>query len=707
MLRVSKNLLDPSFDGGSVRDMTDGRFTSDGAKLLSTNIRSAMNVGKPEGIKTNKISQVSSDIAKSLGENTKDIQNIIENQGDETKKELASLMTKMAAAQQKTGKASVAAIKDLIKQVERIRSAAGDQGDELVEKFGLDKAQKTLASDVGRGSVGGTAWRKMMKTDEGLGFKDSFKQAFTMEKMFGLKPSADDVIKKQREDVEAERENINQSNGMLNTVEQLGVTTESDTPSTIEKNAEGGNTFVSGIDRESLDNKKVELLEEILAELKKMSDDSSGGFGFPPLLPGTNLRGGAPRPPRSTRPPTNTKPSRFSRIKSALGFADDVPVNPASVKPTLKPGFKLNSAGAPYNASNGQIVSPKNAFTNVADDVARAGTNVADDVVRSASTTSKVLGGTGRLLSKAAIPLTVGMGVYDGYTGYQDADQLVESGAMNEETGQAFTEQDETAGKVEAVTSATGGTVGAIAGGTAGATYGATAGAAIGSLFFGVGAAPGAAIGGFLGGAIGGTLGYFGGSAAGEAIGDAATTTSGEAALEAAEDSGLYNKNWVGKSKINPDMLKETTDTAQLNAILADEDLTEKDTNRVIERLSQLDSGENSTTVVPSVQSSAFNQADESRFGVTDKPAVNQTAAEIMPISQEAQVSVTPTADAVANMTDAAGSVTTNNITNIYNTTNNNTSGGGGGSQQPILVNPSSSRENSNSLAQFKSNGTR
>ena len=299
------------------------------------------------------------------------------------------------------------------------------------------------------------------------------------------------------------------------------------------------------------------------------------------------------------------------------------------------------------------------------------------------------------------------MGAYDAYTGYKDADQLVESGAMNKETGQAFTEQDETAGKVEAVTSATGGTAGAIAAGGVGASYGATAGAAIGSLFFGVGAAPGAAIGAVLGGAIGGTLGFFGGSAAGEAIGDAATTTSGEAALDAAIESGLYDKDWVGDSEIDPEILKQTTDTAQLNAILADEDLSEKDTNRVIERLSQLDSGEASTTVSSSGQNLVLNQADESRFGVTEKPPVNQTSAEIMPNSQEAQVSVTPTADAVANMTDAAGSVTTNNITNIYNTTNNNTSGGGGGSQQPILVNPSSSRENSNSLAQFKSNGTR
>ena len=682
MLRVSKNLLDPSFDGGSVRDMTDGRFTSDGAKLLSTNIRSAMNVGKPEGIKTNKISQVSSDIAKSLGENTKDIQNIIENQGDETKKELASLMTKMAAAQQQTGKASVAAIKDLIKQVERIRSAAGDQGDELVEKFGLDKAQKTLASDVGRGSVGGTAWRKMMKTDEGLGFKDSLKQAFTMEKMFGLEPSADDVIKKQREDVEAERENMKQSNGMLNTVEQLGVTTESDTSSTIEKNAEGGNTFVSGIDRESLDNKKVELLEEILAELKKMSDDSSGGFRFPSLLPGTNVRGGGPRPPRGTRPPTNTRPSRFSRFKSALGFADDVPVNPASVKPTLKPGFKLNSAGAPYNASNGQLVSPKNAFTNVADDVARAGT-VVDDVAR-ASTTARV--GRG-LVGAAGVGLTigsVGLDLYDQNSTIKEIEAGVESGEISPEEGQLLIED-----KQSSTTGALAGT--ALAVGAGSMIMGA---AAVLTAPAWATAATAMAVGAGL---------YYGG----KAIGDSLVTTQEEAALESAEDSGLYNKNWAGKSKINPDMLKETTDTAQLNAILADEDLTEKDTNRVIERLSQLDSGENSTTVVPSVQSSAFNQADESRFGVTDKPAVNQTAAEIMPISQEAQVSVTPTADAVANMTDAAGSATTNNITNIYNTTNNNTSGGGGGSQQPILVNPSSSRENSNSLAQFKSNGTR
>jgi gas vesicle protein len=365
--------------------------------------------------------------------------------------------------------------------------------------------------------------------------------------------------------------------------------------------------------------------------------------------------------------------------------------------PAISPDDLLDINGKPLQgaAKNSRInkINASRGFPAI------QATNVADDVARSASTTSKVLGGVGRIASKAAIPLAVAGSVYEGYQDYNAADQLVESGAINEETGQMFTEQDETSGKVEAVTAATGGLAGSLAMGSTGATMG----AALGSIVPGVGTV----IGGVVGGAIGGVAGYFMGNKAGEMIGDAATTTSGEAALEAAEDSGLYNKNWVGKSKINPDILKETSDTAQLNAILADDDLSEKDTNRVLERLSQLDGGGDSTTVAPSVQSSAFNQADESRFGVTEKPPVNQTSAEIMPNSQEAQVSVTPTADAVANMTDAAGNATTNNITNIYNTTNNNTSGGGGGSQQPIIVNSSSSRENSNSLAQFKSNGTR
>ena len=589
MLRIEgRNIADKDFDGTNVRDMETGKMSGEGAKLIAETIKKAIAPVVFDKSNTNKnaLSSVSSDLVTSIEKNTLATQEVLQESQDTTE-EFKKLLKIMADAQEKTGEASVAAIKKTIRQIERLKLSS-DNPEKINKALNLDAAQEKLGKQFGPQTIGGAIFQKIFDVDLR---KEKASSALSAEKLFGTKPASKDTVESLKAQVSVEKaaadkaENIRKTSELITGTEETSdketkIKTKStdNTSAKIEKNAEGGNVFSTGIDRESLDNKKVELLEDILAELKEMSSGGNGGRGLG--LP-MNL-------PRNGKLPTNTKPSRFSRLKRALGFADDVPVNPASVKPTLKPGFKLNSAGNPYNASNGRMVSPKDAFTNVADDVARAGTNVADDAVRGASTASKVLGGTGRFLSKAAVPLTVGMGAYDAYTGYQDADQLVESGAINEETGQMFTEQDETAGKVEAVTSATAGVAGAITGGSVGASYGATAGAAIGSLFFGVGAAPGAAIGAFLGGAIGGTLGFFGGSAAGEAIGDAATTTSGEAALDAAIESGLYDKDWVGNSEIDPEILKETTDTAQLQAILHDDDLSNDDKALVAERLQEL-----------------------------------------------------------------------------------------------------------------------
>ena len=600
MLRIEgRNIADKDFDGTNVRDMETGKMSGEGAKLIAETIKKAIAPVVFDKSNTNKnaLSSVSSDLVTSIEKNTLATQEVLQESQDTTE-EFKKLLKIMADAQEKTGEASVAAIKETIRQIERLKLSS-DNPEKINKALNLDAAQEKLGKQFGPQTIGGAIFQKIFDVDLR---KEKASSALSAEKLFGTKPASKDTVESLKAQVSVEKaaadkaENIRKTSELITGTEETSdketkIKTKStdNTSAKIEKNAEGGNVFSTGIDRESLDNKKVELLEDILAELKEMSSGGNGGRGLG--LP-MNL-------PRNGKLPTNTKPSRFSRLKRALGFADDVPVNPASVKPTLKPGFKLNSAGNPYNASNGRMVSPKDAFTNVADDVARAGTNVADDVaragtnvaddvVRGTSTASKVLGGTGRFLSKAAVPLTVGMGAYDAYTGYQDADQLVESGAINEETGQMFTEQDETAGKVEAVTSATAGVAGAITGGSVGASYGATAGAAIGSLFFGVGAAPGAAIGAFLGGAIGGTLGFFGGSAAGEAIGDAATTTSGEAALDAAIESGLYDKDWVGNSEIDPEILKETTDTAQLQAILHDDDLSNDDKALVAERLQEL-----------------------------------------------------------------------------------------------------------------------
>ena len=329
MIRIEGiNPLEEGFSGRNARDMDTGRMTREGADKLVDSLRTAINPGKSNLSSKNSISTMSSLMAKNLGENTEAVQKIVESQGDETKKELSSLISKMAAAQTATGKQSVAAIKELIKQVERVKLAAGDQGEELAKNLGLDKAQNTLAKDISRPSVTGSVWRKLMKTDEGLGFKDSVKQAFTLEKMFGLKPSAKTIIQ-QQQDIVNEENIINTQNAALNDVKETLI----DSPESVnttknvavanissaERTAEGGPVFTTTIDRESPDNKQVELLEQILEQLKKMeSFDSSSGFNLPPVIPG-----GGPDLDIDGTPDSNgknkKKPGRFGRAIRTVG----------------------------------------------------------------------------------------------------------------------------------------------------------------------------------------------------------------------------------------------------------------------------------------------------------------------------------------------------------------------------------------------------
>lgn len=340
MIRIEGiNPLEEGFSGTNARDMSTGRMTREGAEKLVDSLRTAINPGKSNLSSKNSISTMSSLMAKNLGENTEAVQKIVESQGDETKKELSSLISKMAAAQKATGKQSVAAIKELIKQVERVKLAAGDQGEELAKNLGLDKAQNTLAKDISRPSVTGSVWRKLMKTDEGLGFKDSFKQAFTLEKMFGLKPSAKTIIQ-QQQDIVNEENIINTQNAALNDIKETLIdspesvnttenvnNTENKTTKTVavanissaERTAEGSPVFTTTIDRESPDNKQVELLEQILDQLKKMeSFDSSSGFDLPAVIPG-----GVPDLDIDGTPDSNgknkKKPGRFGRAIRTVG----------------------------------------------------------------------------------------------------------------------------------------------------------------------------------------------------------------------------------------------------------------------------------------------------------------------------------------------------------------------------------------------------
>jgi len=157
---------------------------------------------------------------------------------------------------------------------------------------------------------------------------------------------------------------------------------------------------------------------------------------------------------------------------------------------------------------------PPKGAGSVADDVAKAGASSVDDAARAAGSVSRgsrLLGGAGRLLGRLATPLTIAAGAYEGYTGYQQAKALEESGAIT----------------TEEANKQKGSAVGGAVVGTGGALAGAAAGAAIGSVVPVVGTA--------IGGLVGGLVGYFGGKAAGEVAGSAiggAVTSAGTASMQ-------------------------------------------------------------------------------------------------------------------------------------------------------------------------------
>lgn len=325
MLRVSGAITDEGFSGSRVRDTRDkNRYTKQGAEFLASTVRTATGSAPASRTNTNKISTASSSLFNTLADNTEKVQTLLENQSEETRSEIKKLISMMSAAQKKTGDASVKAINELVRQVEVIKMQAGDEGESLADQTGLNEAQKILARKNKGETVTGKVFRKFMKTDRGLGVGASIRQAFTMEKMFGLDPkplSGEKLIQQQRAELEEKAALEAQADAQSEVMEAVTPDSEAAPPQTntetiIEKNAEGGATFITGTDRESLDNKQVELLEDILKQLKKMESLGSNNS----LLPDIDIDGPFPGTTTSDRGrKNNKKPGRFGRIGRGLG----------------------------------------------------------------------------------------------------------------------------------------------------------------------------------------------------------------------------------------------------------------------------------------------------------------------------------------------------------------------------------------------------
>jgi hypothetical protein len=277
MIRVEgRNILDEGFSGSNARDMNTGKMSSEAAKFLSDTIKDAISP-ITASIKTNKvvIAQTASNMAKTIAENTKEFQTIIESSGEETQQEFIKLLTMMNDAQKKTGDASIAAMQDVVKQIEKLKKA--DTSGKLSDTLDLNKRQEEIAKPLGRQSVFGAAFKKFTNVDLR---KESALQALSPTKLFGLNPSTSDIIKSVQAD--------SATRGSTNALGKLGAAlipnNQKRNKTTVApkvKNAEGGRVFTTGIDRESLENKQVELLEQILAQLKEMG---GGGFSAKSIL---------------------------------------------------------------------------------------------------------------------------------------------------------------------------------------------------------------------------------------------------------------------------------------------------------------------------------------------------------------------------------------------------------------------------------------
>lgn len=327
MLRVSGGISDEGFSGSRVRDTgNQNRFTRQGADFLSSAIRTASQPVKSNTTSNRAaISQSTGSIAKALGENTEAVQKILDS-GDSTRDEFVNLTKMLSASQQKTGEASVAAIKQLIKQIEKIKISAGDKAGELVSNLNLGDTQEVLKKQLEPLGFLGTAFKKFTNVDLREG---KMSDAFSKSALLGNGPSADSQVNTLAAEV-AQGDQAQNLNDTASALSNPDFVTPSMTPNT--ENAQGGDAFSTGIDRESFDSQQVELeekqvvlLTDILKELEKntQTTESKGGGVVDTVLNaagGTGLavgakklfdrvRGRTPTPsPNVTTPTIDNKP---------------------------------------------------------------------------------------------------------------------------------------------------------------------------------------------------------------------------------------------------------------------------------------------------------------------------------------------------------------------------------------------------------------
>ena len=387
----------------------------------------------------------------------------------------------------------------------------------------------------------------------------------------------------------------------------------------------------SGVDIETMPEKNYEVLVDIYELLERwhnqMLDGTIGNEGDG----GSNFVAAGGRGPRGG---TNPRRPRGRAVRTP---------NPAQ-------GFKHGGQGrvqaksgrwySPSSTQGKAIIAAKTAPKTAAP-TAGSVANVADDAAKGGNKIMQGMKAVGRNVGKAAGALAIPISaILEGFDAKADMEVAEERAGLGEDdeaflatsdkegffglealTDEGHNVTKEKAWEVgEATSRVASGTVGAMGG----AKLGATTGAAIGTF---IGGPVGTVAGGIIGGVAGGVAGYVAGSEVGEAVTGVAKAWSDDD-LQAAQDSGLYDWEGWGNSILDRSKLADAS-SAQLQAIVRHNDLSDDDMNAVLEELHKRGGA------------TSLNANQKEEMGLTDGD-----------LGPELEATTTPTADAVGNTTE-------------------------------------------------------
>lgn len=367
---VGRNILDEGFGGSNVKDTENqSRFSSELAEKLGQSVRAGMKRTSTADRNQFKVSNAVAALSKNIGNNTIEIQKLLENQNDETKNEISKLIKMLADAQKLTGEKSVKAIEKIQQQTEIIKLTAGEQGEALTKALGVNEAKQELKSS-------GSMIKSFFGVDQDAKGLEAVKQSVDPARLFGTQGFFG-IGRNSAREKEAEREGKkivearSQDKGLENLEEDL---LKDKGESNQNQKAVKNNTKAvkenkpktSGSDRKPEEKKQTEFLEKILKELKKLNEKNfSGGAGVGLLSKAASTTGGflatagtaaaslfagkkvldalpdgtQPRTPRQTQPNTTgqTQPRTTGQTQQ--------PGKPIK-KPTLKPSMLSRGLGA-------------------------------------------------------------------------------------------------------------------------------------------------------------------------------------------------------------------------------------------------------------------------------------------------------------------------------------------------------------------------